>query len=136
MKKFTFLAYYRDYDAFLHDLRDLGLIHVAASDRQVEDNEQLDEFLVKLKQLREAQKILNRQIDKKSAAPLNEPDIERGKTIPREIELIQNATASLNQQLQVSIKERELLRPWGNFDPENIERLRKAGYLLDFFIVP
>jgi len=136
MKKFTFLAYYRDYDAFLHDLRDLGLIHVAASDRQVEDNEQLDEFLVKLKQLREAQKILNRQIDKKSAAPLNEPDIERGKTIPREIELIQNTTASLNQQLQVSIKERELLRPWGNFDPENIERLRKAGYLLDFFIVP
>ena len=136
MKKFTFLAFYRDYDAFLHDLRDLGLIHVAASDRQVVDNEQLDEFLVKLKQLREAQKILNRQIDKKSAAPLNEPDIERGKTIPREIELIQNATASLNQQLQVSIKERELLRPWGNFDPENIERLRKAGYLLDFFIVP
>jgi len=127
MKKFTFLAFYRDYDAFLHDLRDLGLIHVAASDRPVEDNEQLDEFLVKLKQLREAQKILNRQIDKKSAAPLNEP---------REIELIQNATASLNQQLQVSIKERELLRPWGNFDPENIERLRKAGYLLDFFIVP
>ena len=136
MKKFTFLAFYRDYDAFLHDLRDLGLIHVAASDRPVEDNEQLDEFLVKLKQLREAQKILNRQIDKKSAAPLNEPDIERGKTIPREIELIQNATASLNQQLQVSIKERELLRPWGNFDPENIERLRKAGYILDFFIVP
>ncbi len=136
MKKFTFLAFYRDYDAFLHDLRDLGLIHVAASDRPVEDNEQLDEFLVKLKQLREAQKILNRQIDKKSAAPLNEPDIERGKTIPREIELIQNTTASLNQQLQVSIKERELLRPWGNFDPENIERLRKAGYLLDFFIVP
>ncbi|BBD45585.1 MAG: V-type ATPase 116kDa subunit family protein [Petrimonas sp.] len=136
MKKFTFLAFYRDYDAFLHDLRDLGLIHVAASDRPVEDNEQLDEFLVKLKQLREAQKILNRQIDKKSAAPLNEPDIERGKTIPREIELIQNATASLNQQLQVSVKERELLRPWGNFDPENIERLRKAGYLLDFFIVP
>lgn len=136
MKKFTFLAYYRDYDAFLHDLRDLGLIHVATSDRQVVDNEQLDEFLVKLKQLREAQKILNRQIDKKSAAPLNEPDIERGKTIPREIELIQNATASLNQQLQVSIKERELLRPWGNFDPENIERLRKAGYMLDFFIVP
>lgn len=136
MKKFTFLAFYRDYDAFLHDLRDLGLIHVAASDRPVEDNEQLDEFLVRLKQLREAQKILNRQIDKKSAAPLNEPDIERGKTIPREIELIQNATASLNQQLQVSIKERELLRPWGNFDPENIERLRKAGYLLDFFIVP
>lgn len=136
MKKFTFLAYYRDYDAFLHDLRDLGLIHVAASDRPVEDNGQPDELPVKLKQLREAQKILNRQIDKKSAVPPNEPDISRGKTIPREIELIQNATASLNQQLQVSIKERELLRPWGNFDPENIERLRKAGYMLDFFIVP
>ena len=136
MKKFTFLAYYGDYDAFLHELRDLGLIHVAASDRAVEDNGQPDELLLKLKQLCEAQKILNRQIDKKSEAPLNKPDIERGEKIPREIELVQNEKALLSQQLQVSIKERDMLRPWGNFDPENIERLRRAGYELEFFIVP
>lgn len=136
MKKFLFLAYHKDYDSFLHDLRDLGLIHVAETDRTAEDSDKLNEFIVGFKQLREAQKILNRQIDKKSEIPQNEPDIELGKKIPYKIEHIQNEKALLNQQLQVSIKERDALQPWGDFDPENIERLKRAGYKLDFFIVP
>ena len=136
MKKFLFLAYHKDYDSFLHDLRDLGLIHVAETDRTAEDSDELNEFIVGFKQLREAQKILNRQIDKKSEIPQNEPDIELGKKIPYKIEHIQNEKALLNQQLQVSIKERDALQPWGDFDPENIERLKRAGYKLDFFIVP
>lgn len=136
MKKFLFLAYHKDYERFLHDLRDLGLIHVAETDRTVEDTDALNEFVVGLKQLREAQKILNRQIDKKTDIQQNEVDIELGKKIPNRIEYIQNRKASLNQQLQVSIKERDALLPWGDYDPENIQRLKKAGYHLDFFIVP
>ncbi len=136
MKKFLFLAYHKDYERFLHDLRDLGLIHVAETDRTVEDTDVLNEFVVGLKQLREAQKILNRQIDKKTDIQQNEVDIELGKKIPNRIEYIQNRKASLNQQLQVSIKERDALLPWGDYDPENIQRLKKAGYYLDFFIVP
>jgi V/A-type H+-transporting ATPase subunit I len=136
MKKFTFLTYHRDYDTFLHELRDLGLIHVASSVRFAEDDGELNDLLSRLKQLGEAQKILNKQIDKKSPVPMNEPDVERGSAIPREIELVQGAITTLNQQLQVSLKERELLRPWGNFDPENIERLRRAGYRVNFFVVP
>lgn len=136
MKKFLFLAYHKDYNLFLHDLRDLGLIHVAETDRTAEDSDELNDFIVGVKQLRESQKILTRQIDKKSEIPQNEPDVELGKKIPRKIEHIQNEKASLNQQLQVSIKERDALLPWGNFDPENIERLKNAGYKLDFFIVP
>ena len=136
MKKFLFLAYHKDYDSFLHDLRDLGLIHVAETAGTAEDSDELNEFITGFKQLREAQKILSRQIDKKSEIPQNEPDIELGKKIPRRIEQIQNEKALLTQQLQVSIKERDALLPWGDFDPENIERLKKAGYQLDFFIVP
>lgn len=136
MKKFLFLAYHKDYDSFLHDLRDLGLIHVAETAGTAEDSDELNEFITGFKQLREAQKILSRQIDKKSEMPQNEPDIELGKKIPRRIEQIQNEKALLTQQLQVSIKERDALLPWGDFDPENIERLKKAGYQLDFFIVP
>ncbi|MDO5523800.1 MAG: V-type ATPase 116kDa subunit family protein, partial [Bacteroidia bacterium] len=135
MKKFVFLAYHKDYDRFLHELRDLGLIHVAGTDRTIED-EDLNEFFVRLKQLKESQKILERQIDKKTEIAFNEPDTELGETIPQKIELIQNQKTSLNQQLQVSIKERDALLPWGDFEPESIKQLEKEGYRFNFFIVP
>lgn len=136
MKKFTFLAYHKDYNLFLNELRDLGLIHVAGTDRTAEDSDELHEFLTRMKQLREAQKLLEKTIDKKSDNLQNEPDIELGKTIPAKIEQILSEKAALSQQLQVSIKEREALLPWGDFAPENIKRLEKEGYKLDFFVVP
>ncbi|MDO5663839.1 MAG: V-type ATPase 116kDa subunit family protein [Bacteroidia bacterium] len=136
MKKITFLAYHKDYDLFLHDLRELGLIHVAETQKTVESNEQLHEFLTRTKQLSEAKKILTKQMEKKSEKITNEADIDLGKDIPDQIEKIENEKALLNQQLQVSLKEREALLPWGNFEPNDIHRLKEAGYELGFFIVP
>ena len=34
MKKFSFLVFHRDYNAFLHQLRELGMIHVVDSTAQ------------------------------------------------------------------------------------------------------
>ena len=136
MRKFVFLAFHKDYDAFLHELRDLGMIHVVEQGRSELDEEQLDKYLVRAKQLEDAEKTLRRRIDKKSKEPLNEPDVELGNTIPAEIEKIESKISSLNQQLQVAEKEREALKPWGNFDPENIKRLEQAGYHIGFFIAP
>ncbi len=136
MKKFTFLAFHKDYERFLHSLRELGMIHVAEQDRTEVNEEELQQFIAETKRLKEAEKVLKRSIDKKANRPFHEPDVMRGKQIPAEIEQIQLRRTSLNQQLQVSKKERELLLPWGNFDPESIHRLEQEGYHMDFFIVP
>ncbi len=136
MKKITFLAFHKDYDCFLHDLRNLGMIHVVEHDRTEADEEGLQQFVAESKKLNEASKILKRYRDKKTTATFNEPDAEQGKTIPAAIEKIENRKSSLSQQLQVSIKERDALRPWGDFDPENIHRLEKAGYHVHFFVSP
>lgn len=136
MKKFTFLAYHGDYTRFLNELRDLGLIHVAGTEKVAEDSDELYGMITRTKQLRDAQQLLERSIDKKQEIAFKEPDAEVGKTIPQEIEKIRNETAALNQQLQVSVKERDALLPWGNFDPESIRRLKTEGYNFDFFIVP
>lgn len=136
MKKFTFLAFHKDYERFLHNLRELGMIHVAEQDRTEVNEEELQQFIAETKRLKEAEKVLKRSIDKKANRPFHEPDVMRGKQIPAEIEQIQLRRTSLNQQLQVSKKERELLLPWGNFDPESIHRLEQEGYHMDFFIVP
>lgn len=135
MKKFTFLAYHKDYEVFLQDLRELGLIHVVGADRAIDDDE-LNQYFLTLKQLRDSKKTLQRQLDKKEEIAYNEVDVELGKIIPDKIDAIQNQMSAYSQQLQVSIKERDALLPWGDFEPESVYRLKDAGYHITFFVVP
>lgn len=136
MKKFTFLAFYKEYDQFLHDLRDLGMIHVVEKDHTEADEERLQQFVAEAKKLGEASKTLKKNRDNKTNRSFNEPDVELGKKIPATIEKIEQKKSSLNQQLQIAAKEREALSPWGDFDPDNIQRLRQAGYQVHFFTSP
>ena len=136
MKKFTFLTFHKEYNQFLHDLRNLGMIHVVEQNRTEADEESLQQFVTEAKKLGETIKTLKKNRDKKTTTTFNEPNVELGKKIPATIEKIEQHKSSLNQQLQVAVKEREALRPWGDFDPENIHRLRRAGYRVDFFISP
>jgi len=136
MKKFTFLVFHRDYDTFLLELRELGMIHVVEQDRKALDNEELQQFIAETHRLNEAKKTLQKAIDKKSFLPPNPVSVEEGMMIPDRIAKIENEKSTLAQQLQVSLRERETLRPWGNFDPENIARLEEAGYHVSLLIAP
>ena len=135
MKKFMFLAYHKDYRQFLDDLGNLGLIHVAESKQAAEDNEDMYRLLSQSKLLREAKTTLERLIDKKEEIAFNTPNADVGKLLPQKIEEIEDARATLVQQLQVSVKERESLLPWGQFDPEQIAKLEDAGWKVNFFVV-
>jgi len=135
MKKLTFLIFHKDYEHFLHDLRELGMVHVVENKLNQTQSEQLEKLYMQWKQLSEAKKILEKYRDKKNPLPPNPVDIEKGYRLPREIEKIQANAAALTQQLQISKKERDALIPWGNFDPENISRLESAGYFIHFFVV-
>lgn len=136
MKKFMFLAFHQDYQKFLNDLRDLGLVHVAESKLAAEDNEEVYKLLTKTKQLKEARTALERTINKKEELVFNTPNAEVGKLLPQKIEEIENDRATLVQQLQVSTKERDALLPWGNYNPEEVAKLAAEGWRLDFFVVP
>ena len=136
MKKFTFLVFHKDYDSFLHDLRELGMIHVVQRDQAMLQSEELQQFIAETRRLNEAKKTLQKAIDKKSPLPPNEISVEKGMMIPDRISAIENEKTVLTQQLQVSLREREALRPWGNFDPENLARLEEAGYHVSLLIVP
>ena len=136
MRKFSFLIYHNDYDVFLQDLRKLGLIHVAQQVKEVEYNDELEDYLGQLKKLQESKKLLQKTApDDKEETPTNAADVELGYKIPQKIETIQEHIATLNQQLQVSSKELENLEPWGNFDTKNIKNLKQAGYNIDFFSI-
>ncbi len=112
------------------------MIHVVEQNRTEADEESLQQFVTEAKKLGETIKTLKKNRDKKTTIASNEPNVVLGKKIPATIETIAQRKSSLNQQLQVAVKEREALRPWGDFDPENIHRLRRAGYQVHFFISP
>ena len=137
MKKFSFLIYHKDYDVFLQDLRKLGLIHVAQQSKNVEYNDELEGYLSQLKKLQEAKKTLEKLIsdDDKDKISKNTADIDTGYKMPERIEAIQDNIDTINQQLQVSTKELELLEPWGSFDNELIKKLRQAGHHINFFSI-
>lgn len=134
MKKFNFVSFHKEYLQFLQDLRDLGMVHVVEQDNKMVDEEQLHDKLAALKRLNESAKKLKLAQDKKSPLSPHPADAERGMHLPKEIEQIENKISTLNQQLQVSLKERDTLRPWGSFDPETVKRLEEAGYPVHFFI--
>ena len=136
MRKFSFLIYHNDYDVFLQDLRKIGLIHVAQQVKEVEQNGELEDYLNQLKKLQDSKKILQRSIsDEKVEIPPSEADVDVGYKTPQKIEDIQERIATLNQQLQVSSKELEALKPWGDFDTEVIKKLKQANYNIDFFSI-
>ena len=136
MKKFTFLIFHRDYDRFLHELRELGMIHVVEKEEAALNREELHQFIAESKLLKEARKTLEKVVDKKTFTPTDQPSVARGMEIPAAIAGIEAEKSALTQKLHVSMREREALRPWGNFDPTYLKQLEEAGYHLNLFITP
>ena len=136
MKKFSFLIYHNDYDVFLQDLRELGLIHVAQQVKEVEHNDELEDYLDQLKKLQLSKKILQSATSNdKIEIPQNIANVDLGYKVPQDIDNIQERITTLNQQIQVSSKELESLEPWGNFDTEIIKKLKESGYNINFFSI-
>lgn len=137
MKKLTFLVYHREYEAFLKDIRDLGVVHVAEKQQGVVDNAELQENIRLSNQLKAT-------LDQFTAINANSELVvdetggtpERGLEVLNEVEDLQNEKAKLNQQLQGYVKDEAALTPWGNFKPESIRDLHDAGMNIGFYICP
>lgn len=109
MKKYTFLVFHRDYETFLTQLRDLGVVHITEKAAGlIEDNEDLQAALQHEDELRHLLQ---------QGAP-NQLITERDE-VKQRIADAQNAA----QQAAV----------WGEFDAQRIQALRDAGYSLRFF---
>ena len=131
MKKFTFLVYYKDYETFLQNIRNLGVVHVAEKMQGTPDNADLQESIKLSTRITATQKFLqtlNAEVTEQKG------DAMRGMKALEEVEELQNEKARLAQQLQAYTKERTSLEVWGDFEPESVTRLQDAGYQINFYI--
>ena len=111
MKKYTFLVFHREYEAFLEQLRDAGVVHVTEKAAGTADDAHLQELLVNAEQTR---KLIAH----------GAPD-----------QLLTEKT-NLEQRIMATQKEADKMAVWGDFSTERIEQLKAAGYTLRYFTCP
>ena len=111
MKKYTFLVFHREYEAFLEQLRDLGIVHVTEKAAGVADDAHLQELLVKADNTRKL--------------------IAQGAP-----DQLLNEKAALEQRIAATQKEADKMAIWGYFSAERMEQLKAAGYTLRYFSCP
>ena len=112
MKKYTFLVFHRDYEPFLEQLRELGVVHITEKAAGlIEDDETLQAALQHEDTLRH---LLN-----------------QGATD----ELIQERTA-IEENIAAARQAAQNAAVWGEFDAARIAELKEAGYALRFFECP
>ena len=110
MKKYTFLVFHRDYESFLTQLRDLGVVHITQKAAGlIEDDEQLQAALQHEDELR---RLL------KQGAP--------DQLLAERANIEQSIADAKQAAFQAAV--------WGDFDPARIQQLKEAGYTLRFFV--
>ena len=135
MKKLTALVYHREYEQFLKELQQLGVVHVQpAQEGMVATNSQLQQ---KMQEVQHVQAVIE------TLKPLcSNPESERKATADIS-NAGQQAMAQYEQLLQqkqqqeqrVAEYESQVLQytPWGEYDQQGIDQLADAGRDMYFF---
>ena len=131
MKKLTFLVYHKEYDAFLKSIRDLGVVHVATKAQGSAENAALQESIRLSARYAATIKMLQ---GLNIPAVAHTGNVEKGEETLAEFEGVQQLIQQVSHKLQAVEKELLQLEPWGNFEPTSLDRLRDAGYQIDFYI--
>jgi V/A-type H+-transporting ATPase subunit I len=109
MKKYTFLVFHRDYEPFLTQLRDLGVVHITQKAAGlIEDDEKLQAALQHEDELRH---LLKQGAPDQLIAERNE----------------------VNERIAAAKESAQQAAIWGDFDAARIQALKDAGYTLRFF---
>ncbi len=135
MKKYAFLVFHRDYHAFLEKMGKLGVLHVIERQKSVEqDDEALAEKREHLERIDSILGLL------KKATPENEEEIASpGEpvsdpvTLMEKVEALDDEIDSLETRLEEMNKEIHRLEPWGDYEPQDIAKLRDAGMQVKLF---
>ena len=112
MKKYTFLVFHRDYEPFLEQLRELGVVHITQKAAGlIEDDEALQAALQHEDELR---RLLKQGAPDQLIAERNE----------------------VNERIAAAQEAAKQAAVWGDFDAKRIAALKDAGYALHFYECP
>ncbi|PTN08209.1 V-type ATP synthase subunit I [Mangrovibacterium marinum] len=121
MRKYAFLVYHGEYELFLNKLHEHGVVHVVNSGQDLSDAEELLAHREQHKRVMKAIKEL-RKIETEDS-PF---DIGPQQAVDRYYELIKERE-HLHSEIEHLKKEHAHTEPWGEFDPQLLEKLKARG---------
>ena len=136
MSKYAFLVFHRDYEAVLHQLRELGVLHI----QERRDTREVEE-LQQIQQERGEVKTLLCQL--RPFAEGQDPELyprlrqrAEGQELSHELHGLLELRGQKQQELAALRAEASEVALWGAFSPERLEQLDAAGYQLEFYSMP
>ena len=111
MKKYTFLVFHRDYEAFLTELREAGVVHVTQKAAGLAEDADL-------------QSLITRRAELTHVLKQGAPD-----------QLFQEQ-ADLEQRIAAIKKEQARVAVWGDFSSKKVAQLAESGYVLHYYTCP
>lgn len=130
MKKLTFLVYHKEYEAFLKQLQELGVLHVQSTQ---------EGGIVPSSELDEKKKLVEHLAEVVARLTALAPDVTGAGTVGEAEQYMRQADETSEvlrvaaADLQRLEREETVLRPWGDFDPQQVRRLADYGYVMNFF---
>lgn len=130
MKKLTFLIYHKEYEQFLNDLRDLGVVHVIEK-----QHGELDADMQEFMQSMSTYKTILQDMRRNAGGNISN-DIDKtisGKDIISEYEHLNTEVQEIIQKQALVSKECSQMEIWGDFDWNSVNRLSETGWNIQFF---
>ena len=127
MHKYTMLVYHKEYKSFLNELQELGVLHVV--ERNIEDTVEIKKKYTEINQLDKTIQFLQNRDN-----PMKPESAEADASlIMQDIAVKQSELEELTLQLEEKTKEFQKAKPWGNFSPEIIQKLRSENIQVLFY---
>lgn len=129
MLKYSFLIYHKEYENFLDKLREIGIAHIIENNDNISDeiHNQFQEISRLGRLIRDLEK---RDIGKKKKAETSQ---ESGEQIYKSIDRLNYLKEQLGQKRALLSKQIFELKPWGDFDPETINKLNSNNIGIRLF---
>ncbi|HZK07344.1 MAG TPA: hypothetical protein VFC92_04015 [Bacteroidales bacterium] len=130
MKKYSMLVHHADFEQFLDDLQNLGMVDVA--DRGVEPDAATQQKIELLRQYDRTIKFLSAKIQEGEGSTADtdlsaQEILDKISAMQVEIDDNRQKGASLEKLYRI-------LRPWGNFDRAMFDKLEANGFKLRFYV--
>ena len=133
MKKLTFLVYHKEYEAFLAQIREAGVVHVI--ERQCgEMDDTLLQFMQKHTLYKNTLQSMYILADKQPEEKVHEELL--ADALMKSYEDLQAQIQDSNQQISAIDKDVAQMEVWGDFDWETISMLEEAGWFVQFYTCP
>jgi len=136
MNKYSLIIYHKDLSLFLERLQELGMVDIKRENRAVDSHSrELYDLNSRYKQV---VKKLNQTLSIiKDKAQIDYSLADKSETPERLLETVEECISNKimwEQELQQSLRESSEAKAWGEFNREDIDKIKMLGYELHFYI--